>query len=81
MRAMRIEEAMKMYLELFLEVPSPQRTSDSAARMYEFNALLAARKMGFSNIESAESLLQKLGELSGDPGSENSGALNSSDQI
>jgi glycosyltransferase involved in cell wall biosynthesis len=60
MKSMQLEKAMKMYLELFQRRPSTPRETDPLSKVYEFNALLAARKLGLKNMKSANSLLQHL---------------------
>jgi hypothetical protein len=59
-RSMQLDKAMKVYLELFRQRPPAQRENDPLSKIYEFNALLASRKMGLQNMKSADSLLQHL---------------------
>jgi hypothetical protein len=59
-RSMQLEKAIKVYVELFRQRPPAQRENDPLSRIYEFNALLAARKLGLQNMKSADSLLQHL---------------------
>ena len=59
-RSMQLDKAMKVYLELFRQRPPAQRENDPLSKIYEFNALLASRKLGFQNMKSADSLLQHL---------------------
>lgn len=60
MRSTQIEKAMEMYLELYRRRLCVAGVNDPLSKLYESNALLAAKKIGFTEMKTADNLLQHL---------------------